>query len=184
MSLTNALAYNMLYHKGALLLMAKNRKFHRLKRVPSNYDPRQELLRRHLEPLLDQLHKEGWIKQLMGSAVVEHYARSGKEIFPEDLTELLSDPAELIIKYKKHRGKPNNPTSQQLAVLNRLIPDSNNRQKTAQILSKAYVVDLLPPLAFRQIVKEIRSHDFVDPQVQSCSSQQCCQGRQLIWPEH
>ena len=89
----------MLHNKRNLSFMSRHRKFQLLKRGPSNYDPRQELLQKHLEPLLDQLHKEGWIKQLIGDALIEHYARSGKEIFPEDLTKLLSPPTDLIIEY-------------------------------------------------------------------------------------
>ena len=151
------------------------------KRASVNFDPREQILRRHLEPLLDQLQKNGWKTPLVCDAVVDHYARTGKEIFPEDLGELLSQPVELLIEYKRRRGKPNNPSNQQQTVLNRLIPDAENREKTIQILSRAYVVDMLGAIEFKEIVDQIASHNFVEPQIQPCASGKCCQGRTLIW---
>ena len=103
--------------------------------------PSGQILAGHLKPLLKDLSRYGWSEGEISAAVIDHYSLTQELILPEALQQLLSRPADLIIKYRERRKKPNGPTSAQREVLKKLAPIAEQRDKVARFLAAHFVVD-------------------------------------------
>jgi len=144
--------------------------------------PSGQILAGQLKPLLKDLSRHGWSEGEISAAVIDHYSLTEESILPEDLQQLLSRPADLIIKYRERRNKPNGPSLAQREVLKKIVPIAEQRDKVARFLAAHFVIDRLGAKPFHDIIQDFRLHDWVEPEVLTDPSAKSYQGRVLRWP--